>query len=336
MTTIKEVAQKAGVSKSTVSRVLNDGYVDAQTRQRVEETIKELKYTPNALASGIRTGKSRMIAVMIPDSSNAFYIQMFKEIERSAIQRGYMVLLCDTNRSVENEISFTEHLLGRSIDGLLYFAQEKLERNERYFCNLSKTLPVVFMDQIFAENKEISFVAIDGTRGMSDVVDLLVSKGRRHLAFINLPSLHNIDKPRFDSYCAALQRHALAFDADLVIHRDADAQAELIDEGYIATRLLCAKKKPIDAIITPADQLAVGVIKYLKEAGIHVPQQICVTGFDDIHLCTVVEPSITTVRQPIQQMAQTATTLLLDKIEEKPITRDRIAFRGEIIEREST
>ena len=334
MVTILDVAKHAGVSKSTVSRVLNDGYVDPKTRRKVERSIAELDYTPSSFAQNIRTRKSKTIAMMIPDSSNMFYMDFFKAAENIALEHEYMIIMCDTKSSPETERIYADKLLKRNIDGLLYFTQSV--ENEQYFVELSMKIPVVFMDFAFARNQNISCVATEGIDCSRNAVQFLYKKGKRKIAYINLPKRENITSLRCDGYRLGLKDCGLIYDGSLVEMPKENPQYSMVELGFWATEQLLKRNPDIDAIMTAADTLAIGAIKYLKSRSIEIPGKIGVMGFDDIDLCTVVEPNLTTIMQPIETMGREAANILINQILKLNLSCQKILHNGTIIEREST
>ncbi len=336
MTTILNIAKLAGVSKSTVSRVLNNGVVSLETRKAVEKVIQETNYSPSYFAQTIRTRKSRTIAMMIPDASNLFYTEMFKAVETVALENEYMVIMCDTQNSSAIEIEYAEKLMKRMIDGLIYCTYTKSEENEKYFVSLSKRKPIVFMDYAFAENTQISYVVTEGYNSVRKVVQHLFDKGRRRIAFIGLPKNTTITLPRFEGYKKGLEDCSLKYDASIVYHPDPDPEKSLIDIGFSgAKHLLDGKKRP-DAIMAAADPLAIGVLRYLRDQKVRVPQDISVTGFDNNALCLLVEPHLTTVAQPIKELGTLAAKILLERINGMKYINNRIILDGILEERDST
>jgi len=272
---------------------------------------------------------------MLPDASNTFYSEVFKVVEHTSLEYDYMVIVCDTQRSFENEVMLADRLLKRRTDGLLYFTQQRTAENQDFFLSLSKKIPIVFMDYAFMDVPGISCVAVEGRSCTGKAVRLLYDKGRRKIAYVNLPGDKNVTMLRFDGYKSGLNECGLEFNAGMVIS-NAELSDSLVNVGYLAARsLLDGKEKP-DAIVAASDQLAAGIVRYLKQADIRIPEQISVIGFDDIDLCTIMDPTLTTIAQPIGQIGRDATNLLLSKIFGRPVERDKIAYEGKIIERQST
>ena len=336
MTDILDVAKKAGVSKSTVSRVLNDGYVSEDTRRKVEQIMKELEYTPSSFAQKIRTHRTREVAMMIPDPTNTFYMEVFRAVEDVMLANDYMVILCDSKRRTENELKYADKLNQRNTDGLLYFTQQRVRENELFFRKFSETTPTVFMDFAFSDIEGSSCVAVEGGSISADAVRYLYRTGRKHIAYINLPKSDNVTLSRCEGYKEGLQACGLAVLPERIILPDESRRRTLIEVGYRAAEELLERSPDIDAIMTASDHLAVGAVRFLRERHVRIPEEISVIGFDDINLCEVVHPTLTTVRQPIREMGVAAAEHLLKMIREEEEAGKKILYQGQLIPREST
>lgn len=336
MADILKVAEQAGVSKSTVSRVLNNGRVAPETRERVEQVMRELNYRPSSFAQNIRTRRSKEVAVMIPDLSNSFFAEMFRAIEDVMIRNSYMVVLCDTRQSTANEIRYAERLISRHIDGLLYFTQQKEKKNCSYFTALSGSLPMIFMDYAFAETEGIDCIAMESRTITEEAVKALYRKGKRHIAYINLPKAHNVTMVRCEGYKDGLRACGLPVIDERIVNPRGGTDRSIVDTGHDAARQLLEQCGSVDAVMTASDQLAVGVVSYLNRTGIRIPQEIAVMGFDDIDLCQTVSPMLSTIRQPIREMGHAAAERLLERIRTGEPPGKKLLFRGELVLREST
>ena len=337
--TIWNVAKLAGVSKSTVSRVMNNGCASDDSRKAVYDAIERLNYKPSCFAKNIRTQKSMTIAMMIPDASNLFYTEMYKAVEKVIFEQEYMVILCDTQNSPAYEIKYTEKLLDRKIDGLIYCTYKMNEKTERYFINLSKKLPTVFMDFAFAkfaEKEDISLVVTEGFNSTRSAVKFLFNKGRRKIAYINFPNDTQITMPRFEGYVKGLADCGLPFREEFVYFPVPEQELKVLDLGYAGARKLMGAEEVPDAIMVAADPLAIGALKYFKENKIKIPQDISIIGFDNNDVCTLVEPNLTTIAQPTQELGVRAAQLLLNKLNGLQPKEERIIFEGKLIQRGTT
>jgi DNA-binding LacI/PurR family transcriptional regulator len=336
MSTIWDVAKLAGVSKSTVSRVMNNGASSEQSRDAVMAAAKKLNYQPSFFAKNIRTQKSMTLALLIPDASNLFYTEIFKAVEGVAFKQDYMVTLCDTQNCPEYEIKYTEKLLQRRIDGLIYATYKMNPKTQNYFVSLSKTLPIVFLDYAFKRYEEISIVATEGYDSSSTAVKFLFNKGKKNIAYINLPEDVEVTQHRYEGYKKGLEICGVPFSSDLVCFPIQKNEMSARDLGFSAAKQLLSTGKKIDAIMVASDPLAIGAMKYLKNQGIQIPSEICVIGFDNNEICDIVTPSLTTIAQPIRSVGTQAARILLNKINGIENKEERIFFKGELIQRRST
>ena len=337
MASIIDVAKMANVSKTTVSRVLNDnGYVAKDTRRKIERVMKEMNYYPSSFAQNIRTRKSHTIAMMVPDSSNTFYMEIFKAVEEITLKENYMVVLCDTRRSIKKEIKYAKKLLQRNVDGLLYFTQQRVKENEDFFVNFSKEVPTVFMDYAFSEINDIHCVAAEGRNCSQQAVEYLFGLGKRKIGYLNLPKTRSVTFLRYEGYLQGVKQLGLPDDPSLTIFPKEGSGRTLVDAGYAATRKLLKDNQGVDAIMAASDHLAVGAIKYMRDHKIKVPEDISVIGFDDIDLCEIISPTLTTIRQPIKAIGHDSATLLLNLINGGHSPKSKIIYDGELVKRSST
>ena len=337
MASIIDIAKMANVSKTTVSRVLNNnGYVAKDTREKIERIMKEMNYFPSSFAQNIRTRKSRTIAMMVPDSSNTFYMEMFKAVEEITLKENYMVILCDTRRNIKNEMNYAEKLLQRSIDGLLYFTQQRVKENEEFFVDFSKKVPTIFMDYAFAEIENIHCVAVEGRNCSRQAVEYLYRLGKRKIGYINLPKTNSVSFLRYEGYRQGIEKLGLSDDPALMVLAKQERGRTLVDLGYAATHKLLKENPDVDAIMAASDHLAVGAIKYMRNHKIRVPEKVSVIGFDDTDLCEIISPTLTTIRQPIKAIGHDAASLLLELINDRPRPANKIIYEGELVKRSST
>ncbi len=336
MATIWDVAKLAGVSKSTVSRVINNGSCSTEAKNAVLAAIKKLNYQPSCFAQNIRTQKSMTIALMIPDASNLFYTELFKAIQEVAYAGQYMVTLCDTQNSPNYEIKYAEKLLSRKIDGLIYGTYKMNAKTQDYFLSLSESLPVIFIDYAYKRYDDIAIVATEGFESTRDAVKFLYQKGRRNIAYVNFPRDVEVTYLRYEGYMKGLEDCGLPFFSNMVYFPYIKEEAFGMAIGYNGAKALLTKNHKIDAIMAAADPLAVGVIKYLKKQNISIPDDISVIGFDNTELCEIVEPTLTTIAQPIREIGTTAMRILLNKINRIDNGQEQIILNGQLIQRKST
>ncbi len=338
MATIIDVAKKAGVSRSTVSRVISEkGVVNDFTREKVEKAIRELKYTPNFFAQGIRTGKTKMIAVLIPDHKNPFYGEMFTGIEEVALKNGYMVMSCGTDMCSEREIEYIKELVKRQVDGIICNIYRNSKENEKYLFDLATKMPLVFMDHHDFTDDCQSYVLVDGYLGSKNAVEYLLRKGKRRIGYIKMSAAFNLLNHRFEGYKKGLLDAGIEIDESLVF----DCPEELstmsqIEIGKRGAEYLMRADNPPDAIMCVVDSIAIGVIQFLKKAGYSIPQDVGVVGFDNVEVASIIEPNLTTIVQPTQKMGEKAAEIIIKKINGETNYNHRIEFIPELKIREST
>lgn len=316
MNTIIDVAKLAGVSKSTVSRVISGkGSIRPETRKKVEEAMAALHFVPNQLARGIRTGRTHTIALMVSETSNLYYNELLYHIEAIAREHDYMVMLCNSGTDSQLGEKYISWLQQRNVDGLLYCFYRDNEVTDRLY-SLSSTVPIVFLDNPLGSHTNTSYVGADGLTDIAEVIRDLHTNGARAIAFIGINDICN-NTYRFMGYRAGLTACGYEYDSRLVyrIPFDEAIVKSHFQLGYEAARQLMSLKNSPDAIVAATDMLAIGALKYLNEVGIAVPERVSVVGYDNIHLSSMLSPALSTIAQPVDQIANEAMSILIHKIE---------------------
>jgi LacI family transcriptional regulator len=331
MATILDVARMAGVSKSTVSRFLNEaGPVNAKTADKIRVAISELKYSPNYFAQGMRTSRTRTIGIVIPDYANPFYPELLKGIEIRARESGYMTQICNTDMDAETEYDRLNELVRRQIDGIVLCSYNRIPRDLAYLADIAKQIPVVIMDPV-VKNESLSYVITDGYTGTVNAVSYLVSLGRKRIAYIKGPDRLYVTKERCLGYRDALTANGLEYRDELVYAADFS-----MESGYRAAEHFHQDGLHLDALMAATDLMAIGAIKYFNQAGIDVPGQVAVVGFDNISLCEIIVPSLSTIAQPIGALGRAAAEIIIDSIETGKIKKRRVVMDCELVIRDST
>ncbi|MEO8411235.1 MAG: LacI family DNA-binding transcriptional regulator, partial [Propionivibrio sp.] len=294
---ILKVAKRAGVSKSTVSRVINDAdSVKASTREKVLATIKEMGYRPNVFAQGMKTNQSRTIALLIPDYSNPFFAALLAAIEKVLRPRNYMTMVFSGGVSEESELAALQSLVSRRVDGLVFHSYDRHEKTLQLMREINAKLPVVLMDQI-TKNSDISGVFVDGFKGTRDAVSHLIGKGRKRIAYVD--AHHGVTRDRFEGYRQALADAGLALSERYVYFGDFS-----MESGLRASEYFLGLDPLPDAIVSATDNMAIGVMKGLLNKGIRVPEQINLIGYDNLAIAAMVEPSLSTIAIPIDDVVR--------------------------------
>ncbi|MGJ7918970.1 LacI family DNA-binding transcriptional regulator [Neobacillus sp. LXY-4] len=324
MATIKDVANEAEVSVATVSRVLNNvGYVNEETRKRVEKAISKLNYKPNAVARSLFKKQSKTIALIVPDIKNPFFPEIARAIEDVMSREEYTLILCNSDEKVEKEKKYLEVMKQKYVDGVIIVTStltpKYIEENGT---------PIVALDRPIGN--DIPSISVNNYEGARQAVQYLKSIGCNKIAHIRGPeNIINADE-RFNGYMAEVGQEPW-FNEDYIVTGNFN-----VVETTEVTKKLLDKHPDIDGIFAGNDYMAVGVIKAAVELGLRVPADLSVIGFDGIQLCQLTSPEITTIAQPIYEMGHKAAELLLELIEGRPVDKMHQEFAVKLIERQST
>ena len=323
---IQKIARQAGVSVATVSRVLNNSpSVKAKNRERVLQAIKESNYQPNLLARQLRTARSSMILVMVSNIANPFCAEVVKGIEETAEKNGYRILLCDSGSDIERSKSALRLLSGKMVDGIITMdAFSKLPE-------LTLTIgdaPWVQCAE-YADAGEVSCVGISDVGAAEHVVEYLIAQGHQHIALINHDLSYKYARLREQGYKLVLQQQRLTYQ---LIEYASELSAHA---GKAAMNALLAKSPRPDAVFAVSDTLAVGAMRAIEQAGLRVPEDIAVIGFDGSELSEMVSPQLSTVQQPSREIGARAVELLIKKIDNADVPAERVILDWRFISRAS-
>lgn len=331
--TIHDVARLANTSKSTVSRYLNGQKVKKHTALALEQAIRELNFHRNMNARRLVMNKTFNIGVIVDDISNTFYSGLIRGIEQIVHRSGYNSVfyswdstLADRPREDEKrESTFLKLLHEGQVDGLimLSFRKRSLEELQRM---TDTPYPVVLIGDD-GQQEQLLSVDVDHEAGIDDTVQYLYDLGHRRIAYISGPSYITASTYRFQGYVQALQQRGLDYEEKLVISSDWSKEG-----GYTAMQHLL-KQSSFTAVIGSNDEVAVGAMRASVEAGLHVPTDMSIAGYDDIPISAWIMPGLTTVRQPLEQVGQYAAELLFSKINTSASSSRR--FRPKLIVRSS-
>jgi DNA-binding LacI/PurR family transcriptional regulator len=318
--TIHQVAAEAGVSPSTVSNVLNgrSERMLPQTRERVEQAIARLGYRPNGPARQLRTGRSQVVGLVVPSVANPFWGTFARHLEAAALQAGYRVLLCNSEREPERERDYLEELWADGVRGVVLCSS--LPSLDHVLPLVERGLALVAFDRTAQAGDPPSLVniSVDNAVGVELATRHLLQLGHRRLAFIS-GSLRSVNRrARFRGFEAALDEYGLAVDDALVWSGGAEdhyGDLDFPELGRAAARELLAGRRPPTAIVAINDMCALGVSASARDAGMRVGTDLSVVGFDDIVLADLATPPLTTVRQPLPAMADAAFAHLRSAVE---------------------
>lgn len=329
ISTIYDVARVAGVSISTVSRVINGSpRVSEEKRRKVEEAIRLLNYRPNPAARGLTVGRTQLIALIVPDIANPFFGELARGVQNVCDEHGYAVVIWSTDGQVEKELAAIESIPRQQVEGVCYVRHLTDESGARRLAE--GLVPTVLIGSL-PQGLALDSVGTFGTGGaVIKILDHLVAQNRRRLAFISGPPESLVSQVRRAHYQAALQHFSLPADVGLV------QETHFTREGgrSAARRLLSHSNRP-DMIFAVNDVLAVGAMQAAHELGLRVPEDVAIFGCDDIELSGLLRPSLTTVSLPKYEMGQKAAELLLSRIQSPGTSLRHISLEVRPVFRES-
>ncbi|TJY42154.1 LacI family transcriptional regulator [Cohnella pontilimi] len=329
--TIKEVAKEAGVSISTVSRVINGrDRVSKSTLNKVRRAIDKLKFHPDHTARAMINKKTQTIGLLVPELSNEFWSLLSKIVQDECWSNGYTTLICSTDNRTDKEKAYLKMFIERRMDGIIYCASpdDPTDMQEQMEMLRNSGIPLVMLDKSMPG---VSSVVGDHLHGSLTAVEHLIRLGNRRIAYIGGPA---VSIEREFGYRKALMMHGLNVDEALIRL----VQGQTFSDGYGALTVLLELGVMFDALFCGNDLLALGAIKALEQAGIRVPEEVAVVGYDDIFSASLFKPALTTVRQPITDIGKELVSLLFQSVEQLSENRSarKIVIPTELIVRESS
>jgi LacI family transcriptional regulator len=329
--TIRDVARLAGVSLGTASNVLNNpDIVAVPTRQRVLDAIAKTGFVRSTAAHQLRAGKSLTVGVVVLDLANPFFAEMARGAEEVLMKRGYVLMVCSSDESTEQERRYLSALEEHRVDGLLITPAERDLSGLRALTG--RGIPTVLLDRD-GEGVGLCSVTVDDVRGGELAAAHLLALGHKQVAFVNGPTTIR--------QCADRRRGARRAYKKLGL-RAGDGLWEIgvpalsVEQGERAASLLLARKPRPTAVMCANDLLALGVLKGLAGAGVGVPQEIALVGYDDVAWASMLSPPLTSVRQPKYELGAAAATLLLEEAEGAGHEHRAVRFEPELVVRASS
>ncbi len=329
--TISDIAKIAKVSKATVSRVINNKSegVSLETAQRIRDIIEELGYRPNSLARSIVNSKAKMLGLVIPDITNPFFPHLVRGIEDYANSCGYTVFLCNTDNNPEKEEQYLLSLIDKRVDGIILASTSSqsstLEQLNKY------NIPFVLVDRPLNNDFIDLGVYANNYKGVYTAVEHLIGCGHTHIAFLGGTKKVITTNERFEGYRDALRDANIPIDKTLIKFGDYS-----ISSGITMMEKLIDEKVKFTAVMAGNDLIAIGAVKALRHQGIKVPDDCEIIGFDGIELTEIFDPSISTVVQPIYEIAVDSAKLLIGKINGEITSSRKIIVEPTLVLRATT
>lgn len=327
--TIADIAARAGVSKTSVSRVLNNRTegVGPETRERIRRILDETGFQPSGVARGLATGESRSIGLIIPDIGNPFYPLLVRGVETTLNAAGYGLFLCNSDRDVDKEAAYVRALIDKRVDGVILDSA-----GSECDCHLGRLederIPVVLLDRVIGRRSARHGVFVDNRRGARDAALHLFAAPDRRLVYLNGPSALSQSIERRAGVEVAMGELGVPPDRLRVVEGDFS-----LESGYrLISRLIAEEggRPSFNAVFAANDVMALGALRALRQAGLAVPGEVEVIGFDDIDIARMIDPPLSTVSQPTLEMGAAGAELLLRLIAGEKPRRKTVVMRPEL------
>lgn len=327
--TIKDVAARAGVSRQTVSRVINDKpEVSPETRSRVLAAIDDLGYRPSAVARSMVAGHTHSLGCISPSLVDYTFTCIIENAQAEARRMGYFLFTGSAPTDADVE-PLLDEMLHRQVDGLMVFNPYADDRYRYFLPLIEEGIPIIYLNNT-PRNERISSVRCDDDDGGFQATSHLVKLGHTAIATILGPANEECTHDRLQGYRRALEQAGLGLEDDLVVRGDWSASS-----GYLAAQRLLAAAPRFSAVFAQNDNMAVGAIRALQEAQRRVPEDVSVIGFDDIPLASYFAPALATIRQPMEEAGRRAAGLLIETIQNPQRRPEQVFLRPTLLERAS-
>ena len=330
---IKEIAKLANVSVATVSRVINNnGRFSEETRKKVQDIIDKYGYTTNMAAKSLRMSKSKTVGLIVPNIDNEWFSHLVLEIEKYFFEKNYSVFICNTSQDEKKEIAYFKSLDSKLVDGIMCISGiEEIPTDV-----ITRNIPIVCIDRKPKDHNNVYYVESNHYSGGYLATEELIKKGCKKIAIVSRNKTLSVNKQRLEGYRQALKDYGLTEYKELQILLDPSSAN--YEGSREAMNQLIKSKIPFDGVFATNDWRAYGVMVALSENHINVPHDVKVIGFDDISISHSCHPSLSTIRQDTVGLAQKASSLLLNLMNDKEIQMEerRFILPVEVIQRDST
>lgn len=331
--TIHDIARELKISASTVSRALNDNpRISKSTKDKIKSLALKLGYQPNTIASNLRTQKTHTIGIVVPLINRHFFSTFISGVEDVAFEAGYNVIISQSKDLLQKEKQIVNSMFSNRVDGLITSLSMQTSNFEHFQMFADKNIPLIFFDRI-APQLDANKIIVDDFACGFKATQHLIDQGYRRIAHLAGPTVLNTYHDRMEGYKSALKKNQMPIKNELIICNRLTRM-----DGQQAIKQLLDLKNPPDAVFCGNDTSALSMIVYLKSQGIRIPEDFGIVGFSNEPFSEVVTPSISTLKQPAQEMGQKAAELIINEIENKelPRTYQTITMPTELIIRASS
>ncbi len=329
MATMKDIAKLAGVSTSTVSHVINKTrFVSEEIADKVNRAAQDLNYAPSALARSLKMNRTKTIGMLVTTSTNPFFGEVVKGVERSCYHQGYNLVLCNTEGDSQRMRASIDTLLQKRVDGLLLMCStlvgERIDIFERY-----PDIPIVVMDwgpMLFSSDK----IQDNSLQGGYMATKYLIEAGHRDIGCITGPLIKHQAQMRYEGYKRAMNEAGLGFNADWILEGDFECEG-----GYQCFKQLYERGNLPSALFVCNDMMAMGAINAANELGVNIPDDVSMIGYDDVHIAKFMTPSLTTIHQPKYRLGKAAVEALLKRLQQPDGETQMVQLEPTLVERSS-
>ncbi len=326
---MKQVAEKARVSTTTVSHVINNTRVVSEdARERVLAVIQELRYIPSAVARSLKNDRTHTLGMMIPNNSNPYFAEIIQSLEDTCFEFGYNIILCNSYDDPKKQAAYIRVLMEKRIDGLILVSSGSDEELTRLLAD--EGIPKVLVDREL-DGVAADFIEADHEDGGYQATQYLISLGHTRIACVAGPENILASAARIRGYQRALQQAGISYDPALLVHADFTSQG-----GFNAFQHLLALADRPSAIFASNDLMAIGGICAANQAGIRIPDDLSVIGYDDIALASFSTPPLTTIAQPKQAIGRLTAEVLVQRIKCPESSLRRELIKSQLVVRSST
>ena len=324
--TIKDIAKVTGLGLATISSYLNGGNVREKNREKIERAIKELHFEVNEVARGLKTNRTKVIGIIIPELNNIFCAEIMTEMEDILRGHGYAVMICDCRSDTKREEEAVDFLFHRRVDGLIM-----IPSGERGICLqtfIQSNKPVVLIDRKM-KNMNCDCVLVDNSGAAKDAVSRLIRAGHKKIGIIVGPEKVYTAVERFKGYILAMQEHGIPVTEEMIARGDYTIQG-----GTEAMQKLVKNNQDMTAVFVSNYEMTVGAIIELNELGVRIPEELSVIGFDNKEFAKASSPKLSIVAQPTEEIGQCAAEIMLERLSEKnqEFRQKVIKFKTDFIE----
>lgn len=304
--TIKDISKFTGLAVGTISKYINGGKVKENNQKLIEEAIKKLGFVPNKFARSLKTGKSKTVAILVPEITNLFATHIISYVQKILNKEGFTVQICDYHKSDEELSKLINSFIANQIDGIIHIPVSNEYKHLQKA--IDNGIPIIVIDKLI-ENFECDYIIINNKEVAQKAVEKLIDKGYKNIALINFDEKVYTAKQRKQGYLNALKNANLEINPKIMVNGETE-----IGVGYLLTKEILDSNEKVDAIFATNYFMTVGAIMAINEKGYKIPDDIALSGFDNIDINKVFVPSITTIDQKMEEIATKTAEVLLSRM----------------------